>query len=69
MTMLTKILIETNEVQVFGGDVPGGSCAEAWAIKNGRPHCLLLSCQPEHKAEMVAIIREIKEAAKAGGAA
>lgn len=58
ISRITCLMILTNEVQVFDTD----QRSEAWLMHEGRKHALLLSCPLDKRAEMEAIIAEIKQA-------
>lgn len=52
----TVLAIQGNEIQV----VDTLERSEAWMVKNGHPHALLLSCPLDKRSEMEGVISELK---------
>ena len=57
----TVMAIQGNDVAVI--DTPERS--EAWMVKGGRPHALLLSCPLEKRAVMERVLADLKAEASA----
>ncbi len=56
ISLLTILKIQANEVEI----VDTSERTEAWMMKDGHPHCLLLSCPHVNKPELEALIAKIK---------
>lgn len=56
ISRLTVMMIKSNEVKII--NTPERS--EAWMIKEGRPHALLLSCPHNKQGEMEQFIADVK---------
>ncbi len=54
---VTAIMLQTNDVQIIDTDVR----SEAWIVKNGNPHALMLSCPLDKRQDMEKVIKELKE--------
>lgn len=60
VSRMTVWMIQANEVEV----IDKADRSEAWLIKAGAPHALLLSCPHEKRHEMEQFIRELKAEAQ-----
>jgi hypothetical protein len=57
ISRLTAMMLQTNEVTIIDTDVR----SEAWIVKNGKPHALMLSCPFDKRQDMEKAIKELKE--------
>jgi hypothetical protein len=51
------MMLQTNDVQIIDTDVR----SEAWIVKNGNPHALMLSCPLDKRQDMEKVIKKLKE--------
>ena len=56
VSRLTVLMIQSNQVKI----IETTEQVEAWMVKNGNLHALLLSCDHEHKSDMQNTIAELK---------
>ena len=57
ISRITAMMLQTNDVQIIDTDVR----SEAWIVKNGNPHALMLSCPLDKRQDMEKVIKELKE--------
>lgn len=57
ISRITAMMLQTNDVQIIDTDVR----SEAWIVKNGNLHALMLSCPLDKRQDMEKVIKELKE--------
>jgi len=55
----TAMAIQANKIEVVNTGLVGER-SEAWLMKNGQPHALLLSCSINDRPEMESLIEKLK---------
>lgn len=60
VSRITYMMIQSNDVEI----VETTERCEAWMMKEGHPHALMLSCPLDKRKELEDVIKQIKDEAK-----
>lgn len=57
ISRITAMMLQTNDVTIIDTHVR----SEAWIVKNGKRHALMLSCPLDKRQDMEKVIKKLKE--------